>query len=93
VVDPRKTQWEKWADVWLRPLPGTDIAWINGLIRVLIGKGADSKIEGFEAMRTSLEKFSPEFVARATGISSEDLEAAANLYLSAKRRAIVFGSV
>ena len=39
LVDPRKTQWEKWADLWLRPLPGTDIAWINGLIRLLIEKG------------------------------------------------------
>ena len=40
LVDPRKNQWEKWADLWLRPLPGTDIAWINGLIRLLIEKGA-----------------------------------------------------
>ena len=29
----------KWANLWLRPLPGTDIAWINGLIRLLIEKG------------------------------------------------------
>ncbi len=92
VVDPRKTQWEKWADIWLKPVPGTDIAWINGLIRLLIGKGAASKIEGFETMGSFLEKFSPEFVTRTTGISPEDLEAAANFYFAAKRPAIVFGS-
>jgi anaerobic selenocysteine-containing dehydrogenase len=62
VADPRRTQWDKWADRWLRPLPGTDIAWINGLIRLLIEKGATSKTEGFETMRSSLGKFSPEFV-------------------------------
>ena len=64
LVDPRKTQWEKWANLWLRPLPGTDIAWINGLIRLLIEKGVHSKefigskTEGFEAFESSLAKFS-----------------------------------
>jgi predicted molibdopterin-dependent oxidoreductase YjgC len=98
LVDPRKTQWEKWADLWLRPLPGTDIAWINGLVRLLIEKGAPSKefigskTEGFETLRSSVEKFSADFVKKTTGISPSDLEEAAKLYLSAKKRAIVFGS-
>jgi len=98
LVDPRKTQWEKWADLWLRPLPGTDVAWINGLVRLLIEKGASSKefagsnTEGFETFRSSLEKFSFEFVKNTAGISPAELEEVAKLYLSAKRRAIVFGS-
>jgi formate dehydrogenase alpha subunit len=92
LVDPRKNQWEKWADLWLRPLPGTDIAWINGLIRLLIAKGVQSKGEGFETFRSSLERFTPEFVKGATGISPEELEAASKIYLKAKKRAIVFGS-
>ena len=98
LVDPRKTQWEEWADLWLRPLPGTDIAWINGLARLLIEKGAPSKefigskTEGFETLRSSVEKFSSEFVKNKTGISSADLEEVTHLYLSAKKRAIVFGS-
>ena len=98
LVDPRKTQWEKWANLWLRPLPGTDIAWINGLIRLLIEKGAPakefigSKTEGFETLRSSSEKFSPEFVEKVTGISPVDLEACANLYKGSQKRAIIFGS-
>ncbi|MFB3884512.1 MAG: molybdopterin-dependent oxidoreductase [Thermodesulfobacteriota bacterium] len=98
VVDPRKTQWEKWADLWLRPLPGTDIAWINGLIRLLIGKGAvardliKEKAEGFETMQFSLNPFTAEWVEKASGIPSAELEAAAGLYAKAKKRAIVFGS-
>ena len=81
LVDPRKTQWEKWANLWLRPQPGTDIAWINGLVRILIEKGlyskefTESKTEGFETMQSSLGRFSPEFVEKSTGISSGDLEA------------------
>jgi formate dehydrogenase alpha subunit len=92
LVDPRKTQWEKWANVWLRPFPGTDIAWINGLIRLLIEKGAVSKTGGFEALRSSLEKFSPEFIKAATGVAWRDFEVLAHLYVGAKKRAIVFGS-
>jgi formate dehydrogenase alpha subunit len=98
VVDPRKTQWEQWANLWLRPLPGTDIAWINGLTRLLIERGAvskefiDSKTEGFETLRSSLDAFSPEFVQKASGISPGQLEVLAKLYASAKKKAIVFGS-
>jgi predicted molibdopterin-dependent oxidoreductase YjgC len=98
VVDPRRTKWERWANLWLRPLPGTDVAWINGLLRLLLEKGISSKefiaskTEGFEAMRASLGKFTPDFVERASGITGHDLESAARLYASAKRRAIVFGS-
>jgi formate dehydrogenase alpha subunit len=98
LIDPRKTQWEKWANLWLRPLPGTDITWINGLIRLLIEKGAynrkfiESKTEGFEAMKSPLGRFSPEFVKSTTGISPADLERVVNFYLQTKRRAIVFGS-
>ena len=98
VIDPRKTQWEKWADLWLRPTPGTDIVLINGLIRLLIGKGIisreyiGSKTEGFEAFQFSLNPFLPEFVEKTTGITPAELEAMANLYKAAKSRAIVFGS-
>jgi formate dehydrogenase alpha subunit len=92
LVDPRKNQWETWADLWLRPLPGTDIAWINGLIRLLVAKGTESKTEGFEALRSSLDRFSPEFVKNAAGICPKELEAASKLYLSAQKRAIIFGS-
>jgi predicted molibdopterin-dependent oxidoreductase YjgC len=92
LADPRKNPWEEWANLWLRPVPGTDIAWINGLVRLLIAKGAQSKTEGMETLRSSVEKFSPEFVKNTTGISPKELEGAAHLYFSAKKRAIVFGS-
>jgi formate dehydrogenase alpha subunit len=98
LVDPRKTSWEKWANLWIRPLPGTDVAWINGLIRLLTGKEAvcresiKSKTEGFEKMQAALNRFDSTFVEKATGIPSSELETMANLYAAAKKRAIVFGS-
>ncbi len=98
LIDPRRTQWEKWADVWLRPIPGTDIVIINALINHLIEKGAisrefiDSSTEGFNKIRSSLERISEDFVIEKTGIDREDLKKLFLLYLEAKKRAIVFGS-
>jgi predicted molibdopterin-dependent oxidoreductase YjgC len=38
LVDPRKTSLERYADIWLRPRPGTDLAWINGFIRLILSE-------------------------------------------------------
>lgn len=39
IIDPRKIKLTEYADKWLRPSPGTDIAWINGLMHIIIKEG------------------------------------------------------
>jgi len=39
VVDPRGIGLTRNAQLWLRPRPGTDIAWINGLMHVILREG------------------------------------------------------
>jgi formate dehydrogenase alpha subunit len=98
LIDPRRNQWEKWADLWLRPIPGSDLVLINGLIHLLIKEGVlskdyiESKTEGFEELRSSVGRFTPETVKEATGIHPEELNRLVRLYKDAKRRAIIFGS-
>lgn len=98
LIDPRRTSWEKWTDLWLRPNPGTDLVLINGLIRHLIEAKAYkneyvlSKTEGFESFKSSLDRFTDELVEKVSGVSSTDLRTLFDLYRSANRRAIVFGS-
>ena len=36
VVDPRKIPITRFATHWLRQKPGTDVAWLNGMIHVII---------------------------------------------------------
>ena len=36
VIDPRKTEMAELADIWLQPFPGTNVALINGLMKVII---------------------------------------------------------
>lgn len=96
VVDPRQIPLVRFAHIWLRPTPGTDAAWINGLCHVILKEGlwnqdfVKERTEGFEAFRTSVEAFSPEVVERITGIASEDLRRAARLYAKAPKAMILY---
>ena len=39
VVDPRRIKMAGFADLWIRPNLGTDVAWINGMMHVIIKEG------------------------------------------------------
>lgn len=96
VADPRRTQLSELADIHLRPRPGTDIAWINALLGVIIRDGLidqefiASRTEGFEQVRSALSGYTPEASESATGIPAEDLVAAAEIFGSAERGAVVY---
>ena len=96
VADPRGIGLTRHAHLWLRPRPGTDIAWINGLMHVILREGLqnrdfiDSRTEGFEALREALAPSTPEHVQALTGIPAADLERAARLYASAKAATILY---
>jgi len=39
VINPKRIDMCAYAEVWLRPLPGTDVALLNGLMHVLLAEG------------------------------------------------------
>ncbi len=86
LADPRNIELAKFATVWLRQKPGTDIAWINGLMNVIISEGLQNeefiaeRTENFEAVKETVKKYTPEYVEKITGIPAEDLKKAARLY-------------
>jgi formate dehydrogenase major subunit len=90
LVDPRKIELTDIAQIWLRPKPGTDLAWINGLINIIIQEGLQNqdyikeRTEGFEELKASVSTFTPETVSRLSGIPEKDLVQAARLYASDK---------
>ena len=43
VVDPRRIKITRYADKWLRQNLGTDVAWINGLMHVIISENLYAK--------------------------------------------------
>jgi formate dehydrogenase alpha subunit len=96
VVDPRKTQIARLADLYIRIRPGTNVAWINGLMNVIISEGLQDKgfveerTEEFEALREVVQEYTPERVEEIAGIPPEDLRKAARMYASAKPAAILY---
>ncbi|MDI7277629.1 MAG: molybdopterin-dependent oxidoreductase, partial [Anaerolineae bacterium] len=96
VVDPCQTELVECAHLWLRPRPGTDVAWINGLAHVIIAEGLWSReyvaarTEGLDELRAAVAPFTPEHVSRITGIPEADLVRAARMYATAGRAMILF---
>jgi len=98
LIDPRQTKLSLFAHLWLRPKVGTDVALINGLVRVIIDEGlldeefVGRRTDNFEAFAESLKKYTLEYVEGATGVPGEEVRAAALLYAKASRAAIVYGT-
>ena len=96
VVDPRRIKITRYADMWLRQNLGTDVAWINGMIHVIIQENlyakeyVESRTVGFEEVRQLVEKFTPEFVEKITGIPARQIVEAARLYAGAERGSILY---
>ena len=96
VVDPRDIGLAARADIHLKLKPGTNVAFANGMARVLIHEGLidrefiDSRSEGFDDFAEMVEKYTPEMVAEICGIDARDLVAAAHTYGEADAAAIVY---
>ena len=96
VVDPRRIKITRYADMWLRQNLGTDVAWINGLMHVILKENLhdeeyiESRTEGFDEVKQMVEKFTPDFVEEITGIPAKDIIEAARLYARAKRGSILY---
>jgi formate dehydrogenase alpha subunit len=96
VVDPRHIKIAQFADQYLRPNLGADVAWINAMIHVIIKENlydkafVEARTEGFESLKTLVEKYTPEYSEAITGIPAADLINAARLYAAGKAGSIVY---
>lgn len=91
VIDTRRTDTAKEADVHLAPRVGTNVAVLNGLLHLIIEAGQIDRefIErhtvGFEQLQERVQGYPPERVAKISGVPPEQLRAAAQLLGSAQR--------
>ncbi|HXF25893.1 MAG TPA: molybdopterin-dependent oxidoreductase, partial [Bryobacteraceae bacterium] len=86
VADPRVTKTAMMADIYLPVKPRSDIALLNGIAYVLIREGLvrrdyiEQHTTGFDDFARFVEKFTPEHVARVTGLEEELICRTALLY-------------
>jgi len=96
VANPRQIPLVRWADLWLRQKPGTNVALLMGMMRVIVDEGlADSsfieeRCENFDEFKESLKAFDLDSVEKITGVSGEDITEAARMYATNKPSAILY---
>jgi formate dehydrogenase alpha subunit len=86
VADPRRIQLSRFADVAVHHRLGSDVALLNGMMRIIIENGwhdgayIEQRTEGYPAMAETLAGYPPRTVERITGVAPEDLTRMARLY-------------
>ncbi|MBN2707221.1 MAG: molybdopterin-dependent oxidoreductase, partial [Deltaproteobacteria bacterium] len=96
IIDPRRIDLVDYAELYLQPKPGTDIAWINGLMHIIIKEGwaaadyIEERCEGYAELAAKVEKYTPAQVAGITGLTEDELYAAARLYGQARPASILY---
>jgi formate dehydrogenase alpha subunit len=86
VVNPKWTELNYYADIWLRQRPGTDVALFNGLAYILLDENlADmdfirSRTEGFSEWAEAVREYPPHLVSEITGVPEDDLLRAARAF-------------
>ncbi len=96
VVDPRDIGLAKYADIHLKLRPGTNVAFANGMMHVMIKEDLidhdyiNENAEGFEELKKLVEEYTPEKVGEICHIDPEMLTEAARMYATAKKAPIIY---
>ena len=96
VANPREIGLVRFADLWLRHNPGTDVALLMGMMRVIVDEGLldssfiEERCENFDAFKESLKDFGLDSVERITGVPGEKLAEAARMYATNKPATLLY---
>ena len=97
VIDPRKTRLARLADIHLQVRLGSNIALLNGLLRIILENGWENRefiaerCEDIEPLCRHLATLTPAQSSAMTGIAVADLEKLAYLFSHAKAAFIAYG--
>jgi len=90
VVDPRKQPLAKLADIHCQIKVGTDIAFLNGLMNVLITENlydkdfVENRCDNFEAFKAKIMEYPVERAAGISGVSAETIREVAHMLAAVK---------
>jgi len=96
VANNRKIGLVSIADLWLRHRPGTDVALLMGIMRVIVDEDLiDSafiaeRCENFEEFKKSLDAFDIDFVEKTTGVPKKQIIEAARMYATNSPASILY---
>jgi formate dehydrogenase alpha subunit len=96
VANPRQIDLVRWSHLWLQHNPGSDVALLMGMMRVIVDEKLldkpfiDKRCENFDAFKKSLQDFDLDSVERITGVPKAKIAEAARLYAVNKPSAILY---
>ncbi|MBI1179725.1 MAG: molybdopterin-dependent oxidoreductase [Alphaproteobacteria bacterium] len=86
VIDPRRTETARFADIFLQPRPGRDGELAAAMLHVILREGwhdapfCADYVDGLDDLKAAVEPFAPERCADWIGVAPEDIVAAAALF-------------
>jgi anaerobic selenocysteine-containing dehydrogenase len=98
VVDPRRTETARRATLHLQTRPGSDIAFVAGLLRIILAEGwydrgfVDENVAGLDELRHAVDPFDVETVAALADIAPERLVEAARMFGNTRRGFVIAGT-
>ncbi len=98
VIDPRRTEVARFADVYLQPRPGEDPSILAGMLHVILrdrlhdAAFTDAHVQGLEALAETVADFTPEVAARRAGLEPAEIELAARTFAAGPRGCGVAGT-
>ena len=96
VANPREIPLVRFADIWLRHNPGTDVALLMGMMRVIVDEGLldsafiEERCENFDALKESLKNFDLTSVEKITGVPASQIAEAARMYATNDPASILY---
>jgi predicted molibdopterin-dependent oxidoreductase YjgC len=96
VANPYEIPMVKYAHLFLQHRPGTDLALLMGMARVIVDEKLEDtafireRCENYESFKDSLQPYDLTFVEQTTGVSAELIYQAACMYAKQKPSAILY---
>ncbi len=96
VANPREIMLVHDADIWLKLNPGSDVALLMGMMRVIVDEGLhdlsfiEERCENFDTFKESLKDFGLDSVEQITGVPRKQIVEAAMMFATEKPATILY---
>ncbi len=97
VVEPRRIDMADHAEMFLQIRPGTDVAFYNAMMHVLIEEDLvdhafiRERTKDFDSLKQTVAKYAPEMASDICGIPPDDIRSAARLFGTARTAMVFWG--
>ena len=97
VVDPRREAIADHADLYCRIKPGTDVAFYNAMMQVIVDEGlvdeafVRDRTDDFDALCARVADYTPERAAKICGVDAETIREVARVFGRAERAIVFWG--